>query len=183
PAGSLTGAVLGRSTPGTGALWQGCGAAQGRRTSRGQGAAAGRGRLVPQGCPGATASGRAIMRGSPPLIDCLWAQGTCYNGGQEEAMAFTVSEFRDLIQLLEQHPVWREELRRWVLTEELLVLPQTVHELVESQRHTEERLGQLAGRMDELARHVGQLAISVDELTRRMEQMAEAQLRIGSDLE
>ena len=44
-------------------------------------------------------------------------------------------------------------------------------------------MGQLAGRMDELARHVGQLVTRVDELTRRMEQMAEAQLRIGSDLE
>ena len=41
-------------------------------------------------------------------------------------MAFTVSEFRDLIQLLEQHPTWWAELRCWVLTEELLALPQTV---------------------------------------------------------
>jgi hypothetical protein len=98
-------------------------------------------------------------------------------------MAFTVSEFRDLIQLLEQHPTWREELRRWVLTEELLALPQTVHELVESQRRTEERMGQLVGHMDELARHVGQLTTRMDELTRRMEQMAEVQLRMGSDLE
>jgi hypothetical protein len=70
-----------------------------------------------------------------------------------------------------------------VLTAELLALPQTVHELVESQRRTEERMGQLVGRMDELARYVGQLTTRVDELTRRMEQMAEAQLRMGSDLE
>ena len=52
-------------------------------------------------------------------------------------MAFTVSEFRDLIQLLEQHPTWRAELRRWVLTEELLALPQTVGELAGLQRQTE----------------------------------------------
>src|SRR5262245_13872587 len=105
-------------------------------------------------------------------------------------MAFTVSEFRDLIQLLEQHPTWREELRRWVLTEELLALPQTVRELVDLQRQTETRMGQLAGRMDELAQHVAELAqrfdrlvIRIDDLTQRMEQLAETQLRMGSDLE
>jgi hypothetical protein len=119
-------------------------------------------------------------------------------------MAFTVSEFRDLIQLLERHPTWRAELRRWVLTEELLALPQTVHELVDLQRQTEARMGQLAGRMDELAQHVDGLAqqivqlttrmdeqsqrfdrlvIRIDGLTQRMEQLAETQLRMGSDLE
>jgi hypothetical protein len=105
-------------------------------------------------------------------------------------MAFTVSEFRDLIQLLEQHPTWRAELRRWVLTEELLALPQTVRELVDLQRQTEARMGQLAGRMDQLAQHVDALAqsfdrlvIRIDDLTQRMEQLAETQLRMGSDLE
>jgi uncharacterized protein YoxC len=119
-------------------------------------------------------------------------------------MAFTVSEFRDLIQLLEQHPTWRAELRRWVLTEELLALPQTVGELVGLQRQTDARIGQLVGRMDELAQHVDGLAqqtarlttrmdelaqrfdrlvIRVDSLTQRMEQLAETQLRMGSDLE
>ena len=46
-------------------------------------------------------------------------------------MAFTVQEFRDLIQILEQHPEWRAELRRLVLTEELLTLPQIVRQLVD----------------------------------------------------
>lgn len=39
-------------------------------------------------------------------------------------MSFTVNDFRDLINILEQQPEWRAELRRWVLTEELLALPQ-----------------------------------------------------------
>jgi hypothetical protein len=30
-------------------------------------------------------------------------------------MAFTVSDFRDLIRLLEEHPDWRDELRRVLL--------------------------------------------------------------------
>ena len=91
-------------------------------------------------------------------------------------MAFTIQEFRDLIQLLEHHPAWRAELRRWVLSEELLALPQTMHELAEAQRHTEERIGQLTVRMDELAQRVDQLAV-------RMEQLVEIQSRMGSDLE
>jgi len=105
-------------------------------------------------------------------------------------MAFTVSEFRDLLQLLEQHPTWRAELRRWVLTEELLALPQTVRELAEIQRRTEEHIrrteehmAQLAVRMDEQAQRFDRLVIRIDDLTQRMEQMAETQLRMGSDLE
>jgi hypothetical protein len=98
-------------------------------------------------------------------------------------MAFTVSEFGDLIQLLEQHPTWRAELRRWVLTEELLALPQTVRELADFQRQTEARMGQLAGHMGELAQRFDRLVVRIDGLTQRMEQLAETQLRMGSDLE
>ena len=119
-------------------------------------------------------------------------------------MAFTVSEFRDLIQLLEQHPAWREELRRWVLTEELLALPQMVRELTDLQRQTEARMGQLAGHVDALSQHVDtlvqqtaqltthvdeqaqrfdRLVIRIDGLTQRMEELAQTQLRMGSDLE
>jgi hypothetical protein len=41
-------------------------------------------------------------------------------------MAFTVQEFHDLVALLTQHPEWRAEIRRLVLTEELLALPPIV---------------------------------------------------------
>jgi len=88
-------------------------------------------------------------------------------------MAFTVSEFRDLIQLLEQHPTWREELRRWVLTEELLALPQMVRELADLQRQTEARVGQLAGHMDALAQHVDALAQYVDALTQHVDALTQ----------
>ena len=91
-------------------------------------------------------------------------------------MAFTIDDFRDLLQLLEQHPAWRTELRRWVLSDDLLALPQTMHELAEAQRHTEERVGQLATHMDELARHL-------EQLTARMDQLIEVQTRMGSDVE
>ena len=59
-------------------------------------------------------------------------------------MPFSVEEFRDLIRLLEERPEWRTDLRRLVLTEELLALPELVRELVQAQQRSEERLGQLA---------------------------------------
>ena len=105
-------------------------------------------------------------------------------------MAFTIEDFRDLIGLLGQHPEWRTELRRWVLSDDLLTLPQTMHELAEAQRRTEERVGQLAVRMDELTQRMDQLAqcmdqltVRMDRLTVRMEQLVEVQTRMGSDLE
>jgi hypothetical protein len=47
-------------------------------------------------------------------------------------MAFTIGEFHDLIELLEQHPEGRADLRPRVLTEEVLGLPQVVRELAEA---------------------------------------------------
>jgi hypothetical protein len=38
-------------------------------------------------------------------------------------VAFTVGDFHDLIRLLEEHPEWRAELRRHVLSDELVELP------------------------------------------------------------
>jgi Holliday junction resolvase-like predicted endonuclease len=73
-------------------------------------------------------------------------------------MPFVVQDLRDLIRLLEQHPEWRAELRRLVLTEEILSLPQVVRELAqevrllaEAQRRSEERLGRLEAVVQELA--------------------------------
>ena len=93
---------------------------------------------------------------------------------------FTVSDFRDLVHLLDEHPDWREELRRLVLTDEVLSLPKTMHELAEAQCRTEvrmdqlaERMDQLTARMDQLAERMDQLAERMDQLTARMDQLAE----------
>ncbi len=53
-------------------------------------------------------------------------------------MPFTVRDFPDLLRLLEQHPEWQAELRRQVLTEELLELPALVRRLTEAQARTDE---------------------------------------------
>jgi hypothetical protein len=65
-------------------------------------------------------------------------------------MTFTVQDFHDLIGILEQRPEWRAEIRRLMLTEELLSLPQIVHDLVAAQRRTEQRIGRLQDDMGDL---------------------------------
>jgi hypothetical protein len=58
-------------------------------------------------------------------------------------MAFTLEDFHDLVELLEQRPDWRADLRRLILTQELLDLPALVRELVEAQRQAQARLERL----------------------------------------
>jgi hypothetical protein len=101
-------------------------------------------------------------------------------------MPFTVEEFRDLMRILEARPEWREELRRLVLTDALLALPEQMAELrarseqqfqalAEAQQRTEGQLAALTDRVTALAeaqqRTEGQLAA----LTDRMTALAEAQ--------
>ncbi|MHA2642994.1 MAG: hypothetical protein V2G41_10145 [bacterium JZ-2024 1] len=60
-----------------------------------------------------------------------------------------MKDYLDLVRLLREHPKW--ELRRLVLTDELLTIPGLVRELAEAQRRTEERVGRLEAVMEELA--------------------------------
>ena len=46
-------------------------------------------------------------------------------------MPFTVDDFQDLIRLLGEHPEWRTGLRRHVLSDELLDLPDRVRQIGE----------------------------------------------------
>ncbi|HZR99183.1 MAG TPA: hypothetical protein VFE37_10775 [Chloroflexota bacterium] len=84
-------------------------------------------------------------------------------------MAFSVEDFQDLLRLLEQHPEWRAELRRHVLTEELLGLPALVQ--------------QLAERLDALTARVEALAEAQARTEARVEALAEAQARTEAQLE
>jgi hypothetical protein len=70
-------------------------------------------------------------------------------------MPFAVEEFRDLVRLLEEKPEWRAELRRLVLTDELLSLPQQVAEL---RVHTEQRFQELAEAQQRTAAQIAELA-------------------------
>ncbi|MER3398666.1 MAG: hypothetical protein C4316_09085 [Chloroflexota bacterium] len=73
-------------------------------------------------------------------------------------MPFDVRDFHDLIRLLEAHPEWRAELRRLVLSEELLRLPELIRELAEAQDRTQRQLAELTRRLEELAAWVETLA-------------------------
>ena len=81
-------------------------------------------------------------------------------------MTFTVDDFQDLIRLLEQRPEWRAELRRHVLSEELLELPAVVRQLAE-------QLIALTARLDRLAE---QLETAIDRL---VEAQGRTETRVG----
>jgi hypothetical protein len=66
-------------------------------------------------------------------------------------MSFTVEEFRDLIRLLEQQPEWRQDLRRLLLTEELLGVPDVMRDLAASQRQMSQDLDRLVAQVATLA--------------------------------
>lgn len=65
-------------------------------------------------------------------------------------MAFTVRDFHDLVEIMETQPIWRAEMRRLVLTEDILNLPQeiqalsrSVAELAETAKRNDERFAKL----------------------------------------
>ena len=105
-------------------------------------------------------------------------------------MAFSVEHFHDLTQLLEEHPDWRAELRRLVLTDEILSLPQAVRELTDAQRRTEERLDALVEAQRRTEERLARLEAAVEALTQaqrhteeRVNALAQAQLRTEERLD
>ncbi|GIV83311.1 MAG: hypothetical protein KatS3mg052_0318 [Candidatus Roseilinea sp.] len=105
-------------------------------------------------------------------------------------MAFTVNDLQDLTRLLATRPEWLSEVRRLVLTEELLSLPDIVRNLAEAQRRTEQRLEELAEALQELAeaqrradQRLEELAEAQRRTDQRLEELAEAQRRTDQRLE
>lgn len=92
-------------------------------------------------------------------------------------MAFTVEDFHDLVRLLEQQPAWRGELRRLLLSDEILTLPQIVQDLVEAQQRAEERLAGVEERLGRVEQIVEQLAEAQRRTEGRLAELAEAQVR------
>ena len=72
-------------------------------------------------------------------------------------MPFTADEFHDLIRLVESHPEWRAELRRLVLTDELLALPEQVGVLTEQMTVLTVQVTTLARSVQTLTDDVGAL--------------------------
>jgi uncharacterized protein YoxC len=90
-------------------------------------------------------------------------------------MSFTVKDFHDLVVIMEEQPIWRAEMRRLVLTDDILGLPQalrdlaqSVRELSELQRRHEEkneaRFTRVESDIHELKTDVSQLKTDVSQL-------------------
>ncbi len=106
-------------------------------------------------------------------------------------MAFTVRDFHSLVRLLEERPEWRAQLRRLLLSQELLRLPrlvrqlsadvqqlqQTVSQLVEAQKDAERRLQ----RLEEVTARLAGAQEQTEQRLQRLEEvttsLAEAQRR------
>lgn len=83
-----------------------------------------------------------------------------------------VEDFQDLIRLLQARPEWRADLRRVVLTDELLALPEQIARLqVET-----------AQRFHELAEQIAVLAEAQRRTEERVAALAEAQNRINEQI-
>ena len=96
----------------------------------------------------------------------------------------TINTMQDLTRLLRENPEWRDEIRRELLTEELLELPQRFAEyarvtdlrldVIERKVDTlTDNLNALTGRVDALTENVNALAERVDALTERMDALTE----------
>jgi hypothetical protein len=110
---------------------------------------------------------------------------------REQTVSFTVDDFQDLVRLLGQHPEWRAELRRHVLSDELLELPALMRQLTErvdalaaAQARTyarvdvlTERLNALTARVDTIAEPLATLTAHVDTLAQQMATLIAAQER------
>jgi len=104
-------------------------------------------------------------------------------------VGFTVSDFRDLVELLEQKPQWRQELRRLVLTDELLDLPRLVAELVEAQKRTDATIAQLVEaqkrteeRLDRVDAQIAELVEAQKRTDATIAQLVEAQKRTDATI-
>lgn len=95
-------------------------------------------------------------------------------------MPFTIEDFEDLLRLLELHPEWRGQLRRLLLTEELLTVPERLSRLeqflVERARQDDERGAQLGALIEAVRDNSGQireLRETVAEHSRQIQELRE----------
>ena len=101
-------------------------------------------------------------------------------------MPFTVEDFNDLVRILEEKPEWRAALRRQVLTDELLALPEQVASL---RAETERRFQELTAQVVELAtaqkrteEQVITLTAQMATLTTQVTELVEAQRRTDEQI-
>ena len=77
---------------------------------------------------------------------------------------YRVRTFWDIVKALQDNPAWLMELRRIILTEELLELPHKFDEMVKSMNKLVKRVDKIEEDVDELKKDVDKLKKDVDEL-------------------
>lgn len=92
-------------------------------------------------------------------------------------MSSQVLDFHALVQALEEHPEWRAELRRLVLSEELLALPASFKRLEENLERLAATVQQLAENQAQMQRALHELAEAQKRTEQRVEELAQAQAR------
>jgi len=104
-------------------------------------------------------------------------------------MAFSISDFNDLIQLLNSNPQLRDELRRVLFTEEFVNLPQAVQELAKAQQAMAEAIAALSAEVKELAEaqkrteaRIEELASALTETQRVVAELAELYKLLNKDV-
>ena len=104
-------------------------------------------------------------------------------------MAFSISDFNDLIQLLNSNPQLRDELRRALFTEEFVNLPQAVQELARAQQAMAEAIAALSAEVKELAEaqkrteaRTEELAGALTETQRIVAELAELYKLLSKDV-
>ena len=99
-------------------------------------------------------------------------------------MPFTVEDFHDLVRLLEERPEWRAEMRRLVLSDEYLAVPEQIAEFRRDAeqrfREVDEQLAEVRREVAEVRQEVAELRQEVAELRRDTEsQFSRVVLQIG----
>lgn len=88
-------------------------------------------------------------------------------------MAFTVEDYRDLVQLLSERPEWRSELRQLLLSDELLTLPEIVRGLAEAQQRAEERLANAEERLANVEERLGNVEEQLSQIKTAIQHLTE----------
>ena len=103
-------------------------------------------------------------------------------------MSFTVNDLHDMIEIIENNPVWKTELRKVLLGEDFLgireMLEGVIKELRDSNRRYDERFGRVETRMDVIGQDVDVLKQDVSVLKQDVTVLKhDVSYLKGSDLE
>ena len=85
----------------------------------------------------------------------------------------TINDIHDLALILEEHPEWRAEIRRLVLTDDLLEMPTRMDRQEIRMDNLETRMGNLETRMDNLETRMDNLEAALERLAETVAALAE----------